>query len=430
MEAISIDLPRDPVLGYLSYNNEEPIEIDGKIWPSIERYVIGKKFSGSSLEEKVRVSKSSTVVSKVTKTARRIEILPDGSISKREIYTSATPQDIDEIPILQKAIEAKFKKHEERFLKTYPLVFVSKTNPEYAKLLTVYRDSLYAGRLRETRTLLDLTSDIPSLKKYPRLIEVLENLVTKIKKIDHVKKLHPGLYDDALWNMAPKGKADKILNHIDMNRVVRTMPNQRELVSRSFDYISRKFPSKYNDPEIQELSRKMWATFRWQLLNYAKTKDKYHWKLKDSKISLRPTPRPYRKSKAKAPRLKSLVVRSEEYAKLFGGKDDYEEIVEKFEKMNPSKRDIQIEKLLAALPKEEPKKESKLELALGGDLDEDEDEDSEDDEDEDEDSSSEETPESEESEDQESSSKEKPQTEKIPEIGDSKKEEKIEKKEK
>ena len=363
MGSVSIDFPRDRVLGFLSYTNEEPIEIDGKIWPSIERYVLGQSYAGTSLEEKVRLAKSPTVTSKMTKTIKKIELLPDGSITRREVHISGAPLEIDFDRVVSKAIEAKFQKHEEKFLETFPMKFVSKNHPRYASILTNYRNTRYAAKLRESKVLLDLTSDLPSLDLFEALVDTMEDIVSKLKEIDNVKKSHPGLYDDALWNMAPKGRAEKILKNMNTDKMLREMPNQQKLVAKSFEYLTRKFPDKFDDPEFQELAGRMWATFRWQIMRHLRTGEKYNWGIKKSHLKLRPVPRPYRKSKVRAPHLKTLVVRTEEYAKLFGGRDDYEALVESYERMDPSVRDVKIEKMLAEKAKIlAPKKESSKEV--------------------------------------------------------------------
>jgi len=361
MGSVSIDFPRDRRLGFLSYTNEEPIEIDGKIWPSIERYVLGQSFSGTSLEEKVRLSKSPTVTSKMTKTIKKIELLPDGSIIRKEVHISGAPLEIDFDRVVNKAIENKFRKHEEKLLETFPIKFESRQHPRYASILTKYRNALYAAKLRESKVLLDLTSDLPNLDLFETLVDIMEDIVSKLKEIDNVKKSHPGLYDDALWNMAPKGRAEKILKNMNTDKMMREMPNQQKLVAKSFGYLTRKFPDKFDDPEFQELAGKMWATFRWQIMRYLRTGEKYNWDIKKSHLKLRPVPRPYRKSKVRAPHLKTLVVRTEEYAKLFGGRDDYEALVESYERMDPSVRDVKIERMLAEKAKESKKEIPKKE---------------------------------------------------------------------
>jgi len=355
--ALNIDDPKDTRLGYLSYKKEEPFEIDQLIWPSVERYLLAQQFSGTPLEEKIRLSGNISVVSKLVKPYQKTEILPNGFVIKKTYYRHGEPKKVDLASMLAKAIESKFKKSEDRLIKTFPLRFESLTHPEYADILTRYRDRLYATKVKEGKSYLDVTSDLKDLKLWNRLIKITEDYVSKLKKIDHVKKLHPGLYDDALWNMAPHGKVQKIMEHLDPTRIIKEMPRQQELVSRSYAYLGKKFPDKINNPEFQHLVAKMWATFRWQILHHQKTGDKYHWKLKKSKLSLRPVPRPYRKSKIKAPHLRSLEVRTQEYIQLFGGTDEYDEMVRKYEKMKPMVRDQKIDRLLAALKAKETKSE-------------------------------------------------------------------------
>ena len=161
---ISIDDPRDPVLGFLNYRHEEPIEINGKIWPSIERYVLAQSFIGSrpDAEERIRLAKSSLAVSKLFKTSQKIEISPDGEVIKKEVFTSGhAPIQIDFEGVVLVAIKAKFKKSEERFLKTFPITFVSSKDTEYADILTKYRNLIYSTKLRDEKAKLDLTSDLP-----------------------------------------------------------------------------------------------------------------------------------------------------------------------------------------------------------------------------------------------------------------------------
>jgi hypothetical protein len=179
----------------------------------------------------------------------------------------------------------------------------------------------------------------------------MEKYVSYLKVIESTKKSHPGLYDDALYNMAPKNKANKIHQYLSMDLVMRKMPRQSSLVAKSFEYLNHKFPTLATNPDFQALVGKMWATFRWQILN-SMGGGEYHLNLSKKDIKLRPVSRPYRKSEVDAPHLKSLETRTEEYAKLFGTRKDYDALVDHYEKMEPSRRGVQIEKLLLAARKE------------------------------------------------------------------------------
>lgn len=349
---ISVDFPSDRNLGYLSYQHQEPIDIDGVIWPSIKRYVVGRKFSGTPLQEKIRTAQSDLVIVRLTQNFTKVEVRPDGIVTKKKVFLSGvTPTPTDFKTDLAIAMEAKFTPKMETFLKTFPFTFQSVLEPEYAAELTNFRNAKYTERVHAEKAKLNLTSDLPDLALASRLLKVMDRYVRKLKKIEKVKKDYLGLYDDALWNMAPHGKAQKILDNISIDYVMRSLPNQREVIAMCYNHLGRIFPGAIADEEFVKLADLAWATFRWCYFRSAsegaadgEADDRLHLRSKD--LRLRPTARPYRKSKEKAPHLKSLVVRSEEYAVLFGTRPDYEALVDAYEKMEPMKRDLEIEKLM------------------------------------------------------------------------------------
>lgn len=363
--SICIDDATDPNLGFLSYRNQDPFEVDNLIWPSVERYVLARHFAGTPLEEKIRLFGNTKTVLRMTKPLKKTEVLPSGLVTLKIYYKYGLPSQINTEAFIAKAIESKFKKTEERLLKTFPFKFVSKSNPEYAELLTRFRDHLYQSKMKEGKAYLDLVSDLRDLHIWDRLIEIMERYVSKLKKIDHVKKDHPGIYEDALWNMAPKGKAQKIVENLSPETIIKKMPNQQEVVSRSYTYLGRRFPDKINHPEFLKLAATMWATFRWQILHHQKTGAEYHWHLKKKNLSMKPTPRPYRNSKIKAPHLRSLEVRTKEYIELFGGTEEYDSMVKKYEKMKPLVRDRKIDALMEAKKRPPPKEPLPVPVAKG-----------------------------------------------------------------
>lgn len=368
MGSISIDFPSDRNLGYLSYQHQEPIDIDGVIWPSIKRYVVGRKFSGTPLQEKIRTAQSDLVIVRLTQNFTKVEVRPDGIVTKKKVFLSGvTPTPTDFKTDLQVAMEAKFTPKMETFLKTFPFTFQSVLEPEYAAELTNFRNAKYTERVHAEKAKLNLTSDLPDLALASRLLKVMDRYVRKLKKIEKVKKDYLGLYDDALWNMAPHGKAQKILDNISIDYVMRSLPNQREVIAMCYNHLGRIFPGAIADEEFVKLADLAWATFRWCYFGGAseggEADVRLHLRSKD--LRLRPTARPYRKSKEKAPHLKSLVVRSEEYAVLFGTRPDYEALVDAYEKMEPMKRDLEIEKLMVMEKEKEERAKREKVVSLG-----------------------------------------------------------------
>lgn len=352
---LSVDFPDDPKLGYLSYRHREPIDIQGEIWPSIERYITAKTLPEK--RNKIRTIAAESGIKRITKPRVRTEVRPDGSVVKVRSSVSATS--IDFSKELIPAFEAKFAPRLTEFLSTFPFPFSSKLDPEYAIALTKFRDFKYSEKVRSERAKIDLTSDLPNdfLPKIERLFRVWSLYVKKLRKIEGVKKDYLGLYDDALWNLIPQGKAEKILSSVNIDFILRTMPRQKEVISRCYDFLGKKFPKEViggGRDTFRKVADIAWVTFRWQIF----TGMNYHLTLRSKELKLKPVPRPYRKVKAKAGHLKNLVVRSEEYAILFGDREDYEDLVETYEKMSPMKRDVEIGKLLVA-KKENDEREQK-----------------------------------------------------------------------
>lgn len=357
MATISVDFPNDPKLGYLSYRHREPIDIQGEIWPSIERYILAKTLPEKKTKIRTIVSESS--IQRLTKPRSWVEVRPDGSVVK--IRTKVSPATIDFSKELIPAFEAKFSPRLSEFLSTFPYSFSSKIDPEYAEALTKFRNAKYAEKINAERIKIDLTSDLPEtfVRDTEILFRIWARYVKKLKKIEGVKKDYLGLYDDALWNLCPQEKVEKILGSVKIDYVLRHMPRQKEVISKCYDFLGKKFPKEISKPTFRKIADTAWVTFRWQIF----TGMNYHTSLKSKQLKLKPVARPYRKVKTKAGHLKSLVVRSEEYARLFGDREDYEDLVETYEEMSPMKRELAIEKLLNDLSaKKEKEKEKKVKI--------------------------------------------------------------------
>lgn len=304
---------------------------------------------------KIRTIAAESGIKRITKPRVRTEVRPDGSVVKVRSSVSETP--IDFSKELTPAFEAKFSPRLTEFLSTFPFPFSSKLDPEYAIALTKFRDFKYSEKVRNERAKIDLTSDLPedSSPKIERLFRVWSLYVKKLRKIEGVKKDYLGLYDDALWNLIPQGKVEKILSSVNIDFVLRTMPRQKEVVAKCYDLLAKKFPKEVTTDALRKVADIAWVTFRWQVF----TGMNYHLTLRTKELKLKPVPRPYRKVKAKAGHLKNLVVRSEEYATLFGDREDYEDLVETYEKMSPMKRDVEIGKLLVAKKENDERAERK-----------------------------------------------------------------------
>jgi hypothetical protein len=339
---MNVDLLPEPRLAFLGYKNIYPFEIEGTVWPSVERYVQGHLVP-ENLKDKVRLAGSTTFIEKLFKNKKSVEILSDGTIIKKEkprISFNNSGLNL----IIKKAIEAKFQQHTDKLSKTYPIEFTSIFSPSYAKILTEYRNSIYMINLKDTGGGLNPRDDIPTFNEeiWRKLVTVLEIYVKYISEIDGVKKLYMGLYDDALYNMAPKNKASKIIKKLPQNYIIKNLPNTQDLVSKSFTYMGQKFPKFVKTKEFNDISNVLWATFRWQIISTTP----YNLHLQKNHMRLRPISRAYRKAKIKAPPLKNLATRTKEYVSLFGDRADYDLKVKFYEALNPIERDAAIKKLL------------------------------------------------------------------------------------
>lgn len=393
---LNIDDPKNSSMGFLAYDHMEPFEIGPstkedlkqKVYSSIAGYVASKYFEGvsSEIEEKIRLAPNPSLISrKVFKTTKKIIILPSGDIIKKKVYVSGIqPKKLSE-PELERfirlAIETKFGLKTPRgqwLLKSFPVTFSSELNPLYASVLTNYRNEIYQKTFTEERIskkIGDLQTDLPSANlelRYQELLSILEDYVTKIKNIEGmysgskaVRKNHIGIYDDALWNMVPKKRAERILSTLKMDTVIKTMPRQNEMVSRCFEYLGKKFPNLITTQEFRSLANEMWATFRWQILEWDTSEAKVLRSLKSDHLRFKPIKRPYRKAvTTKRSHLRSIATRTKEYALLFGKDPDYDHLVDKYETMEPIKRDREIDQLLKKRKVEKALKKEKKQKHL------------------------------------------------------------------
>lgn len=137
---ITIPDSKDTVLGYLNNSNIHfPFVLENKTWPTVEHYVLAKRFEGTTLEEEIRKAKNVYKARFLAKPTRII-IEEDGRIVKKVVYGSKASTwctiredwgDEKELEYLEKAIRAKFRQNKKamvRLLKTEGIRIINNTS--------------------------------------------------------------------------------------------------------------------------------------------------------------------------------------------------------------------------------------------------------------------------------------------------------------
>ena len=82
--------------GYLSNFAPYPMELHGKLWPTVEHYFQAKKFEGTSIEERIRAAETPREAKELGRT-RKLKLRADWERVKE--------------PIIREALLAKFTQH-------------------------------------------------------------------------------------------------------------------------------------------------------------------------------------------------------------------------------------------------------------------------------------------------------------------------------
>lgn len=345
--------------GYLNIASTYPFTLDDKLWPSVEHYRLAKRFEGSVLEEKIRNAKSAALARKLA-TPRSFIKDEDGYILKEVRYGSENCFMRDDWKTQEKisienGILAKFSQNPKilsKLIATEGLLLIDNKIPYHGFALCKARDFFINNHHTTKIEFPKSEEDISSKSLTDNEITHLKNLFSiakHIKKMEGMSHITPDTIHDSLYNKIitnPKQilkEIDKWSDTITWSFIVKHMPNYEFLIQQIIKYIldNHSSSSEVKSDERLQISIKIASVLKWN--RFSKI-------LKIQKISnlfIPPLKRKYRSSPPKKLFLKKSVnERGSLYISLFEKyieKDQFSKITNHFEKMNPIKRNIELE---------------------------------------------------------------------------------------
>ena len=102
--------------GFLSIESQHEFEIEGKVWPTVEHFLLAKKFEGTTLEDAIR--RTPTVgEARILARPRSVVVEEDGHIEKRVRYgpdlslVERSDWSMVKDLLLKRAIEQKYEQN-------------------------------------------------------------------------------------------------------------------------------------------------------------------------------------------------------------------------------------------------------------------------------------------------------------------------------
>jgi predicted NAD-dependent protein-ADP-ribosyltransferase YbiA (DUF1768 family) len=284
---ITIPKHTDKHLGFLNSSWVSPFEIDGKVWPSVERYVFAKQFEGTILEEKIRLAKN-MYLAKLMARPKKILIDDNGHLTKIYVYGEENCQISDSYVLtkrkhFKKATKAKF--HQNKKL----MAMLLKTNGIKIRGENGLGDILEDLRQNSSKPKKDIKRFISNPNKDIKIDENVTREMTNsflrgirwVKEMENIKKSggEAEMLEDVFYNFYDENDAEtlKITNQILFvirewvsyicgvwEEVIKNMPNFNNLVRDIENQIKNQNHKKGN---YLAISIFLAAIIRWVLFD-------------------------------------------------------------------------------------------------------------------------------------------------------------------
>ncbi len=250
IRVIEVESPSDPKTGYLSNASRYSFELEGKKWPTVEHYLLAKRFAGTEYEEKIRLSP--TLIKAQNLVRGRYQILDeDGRTVRRKVYgrgsVASVPKEWkqQEPQYLEAALKAKFYQNErlaKRLVDTAPDEIVDPHNPYTGGFLMKLRDEMMTPTLPLRRgPTSDDARDVKVAKLTSSEKEVVNGLITMtemIRDMEGQTSIYSEMVEDVIYNLMPKEKEGGTLtrdiasfvDRTSWQTIAREMPNFEKMI--------------------------------------------------------------------------------------------------------------------------------------------------------------------------------------------------------
>lgn len=263
---IVIPGPLDPRLGYLNKSNIHfPFVLENKTWPTIEHFILAKRFEGTTLEEEIRKSKN-IYKARILAKPSRIIIEEDGRIIKKIVYGSSNQGwctlredwgSTKELEYLEMATRSKFfqnKKAMTRLIKTEGIHIIDpesetiKTGPVLEKIRDEYLEKIRSkeNKKKQARKIgapyADIRSRILS-EEEQNLIVAMLSTVNILKNIESIPENTPAtmeMIEDVFYNFSGDVRGESLSNGEEIISVIRGWATER---SSNWTEVARNMPN-------------------------------------------------------------------------------------------------------------------------------------------------------------------------------------------
>lgn len=274
---LEFGLPDDPVTSFMSNSSFYGFELEGVMWPSVEHFILAKRFPDTALESKIRHSESIRKAQLLSRSKIQVEEI-DGWVVKKRVYPDREdPEWESKIPsLLEKALLAKFS--------STRLLAKLLTTGE-AHLVDVSKTSMaqYTGGILErirSRAKLSKSPNVAATLVFPEgdlsftdfndetreMFERIFKLLTRIRIEDGQRVVYPEMMEDAIFNITPSLNIDEKSLQDELIKMVMKPPSWSEMfiTTPNFRTLLEKVKDEYSIES--NLAHIMLRLLRWILL--------------------------------------------------------------------------------------------------------------------------------------------------------------------
>jgi len=243
--------------GFMSNSSRYEFELGGKRWPTVEHYVLAKKFEGTRFEDVIR--KSPTVYQARILARGKVSISNgervDRSYGNEGEYRIKSDWKYNRTKLMKRAIDAKFSQNPrlmERLIKTWGYNILVNGEPETGNLLVEVRDSHSKlasqknGKLKSVKRQKDFPKDVMTIVD-KKIIKAVIDLGVEISKYTGWDgRINDIVLTDALDNLIESKTIVKNITHMADDLEIlfgeAKLPKQKLIVEEIQKILSRVDP--------------------------------------------------------------------------------------------------------------------------------------------------------------------------------------------